>query len=399
MKGERVVVSKINSPKGAAVMLAVWFGLAVAQGLGLGLRQPRPLEDSQIKKSEIQKEEAVPVPSNVPLQPSEENLIPRRISSEEEVLIAVIDTGIDINHPDLKDYIWLNRGEVGIDSKGRRKETNGIDDDGNGYIDDVHGYDFVENKDATRDLNGHGTHIAGIIAKQLRSHHLNHVKIVPLTYYSNRISGTEALANSIKCVEYAIKNGVKMINYSGGGIWPNSVEESIFRETEKQGILVVAAAGNEASNSEKAPFFPANYGFSNLISVTAIDSETMKVLKSSNFGKQSVHVAAPGKDIYSTLPDGSYGFMTGTSQATAAVTGLAALAYSSLGPHSSPELIKELLMGSAEPSRFLAGKTSQSTVLLDESLVWLKSKGSEGRYTKTRRAVFKEKFVEAIGGA
>lgn len=329
----------------AAVTLVGILGMAVSLGM-MQIPEARHLKTS---------------PTNT--KPPKLSNPPSAKPSSRATLVAVIDTGIDVSHPKLKSRIWINQGESGIDEFGSPKETNGIDDDGNGYIDDVHGYDFTQLKDATTDSHGHGTHIAGIISQESKS---ENVRFISLVYYRNGISGDQALKNSISAVRYAIKMNADIINYSGGGSLPNAEERAVFEEANRRGILVVAAAGNEASNSEKLPFFPANYGLPNILSVTATNGQSPKLLPSSNFGQRSVAVAAPGKDIMSTLPGGSYGEMTGTSQATAFVSGSAVRVLSAMMRQSakpSPELIIEKLVGAGSVSLELKGKTRLSTHL------------------------------------
>jgi hypothetical protein len=311
-------------------------------------------------------------------------------------LIAIIDTGIDIHHPALKDRIWINPGESGFDSQGLRKESNGIDDDGNEFVDDVHGYDFTRSRDALGDEHGHGTHIAGII-ESISSK--EKVKYMSLIYYRNGIDGESALKNSIEAVRYAIRMKVDIINYSGGGNLPNAIEKAVFEEANRQGILVVAAAGNEASNSEKRPFYPANYHLPNILSVTATDGRPGGILPSSNFGKRSVAVAAPGKEIRSTLPGGGFGTMTGTSQATAFVTGAAVRVLQSarsLAIEPSPEFVIEKLVAAGAVSLELKGKTRNSTHL-DRKEIEAMQPSLNAEIVSTQSQVdFRNRFKEAL---
>lgn len=245
------------------------------------------------------------------------------------VVVAIIDTGVDANHPDLKNNLWTNPGETGFDSKGRDKSSNGIDDDGNGYVDDVHGWNFVANTNDLSDNHGHGTHIAGIIGAEGGngigiSGVSPRVSLMILKYYDPKSPGTDNLKNTIKAIRYAVQNHARIINYSGGGLDFSMEEKNAIANAKDHGVLFVAAAGNEYSNSDKAHYYPANYDLDNIISVTAMNPSA-EVLRSSNYGVRSVHIAAPGEQIYSTLPNNSYGLMTGTSQATAFVSGVAAL--------------------------------------------------------------------------
>jgi subtilisin family serine protease len=246
-----------------------------------------------------------------------------------DVVVAIIDTGIDAHHVDLKHNLWNNPGESGLDSRGRDKATNGVDDDGNGFIDDVHGWNFVTQTSDLTDHHGHGTHVAGIIGAEGGngvgiSGVCPHVSLMVLKYYDPKAHANDNLANTIKAIHYAVRMGANVINYSGGGTDYSREEHDAVREARDKGILFVAAAGNERSNSDISHYYPADYDLDNIISVTAINPDA-EVLSSSNYGASSVHIAAPGEGIFSTLPGGKYGLMTGTSQATAFVTGVAAL--------------------------------------------------------------------------
>lgn len=246
-----------------------------------------------------------------------------------EILVAVIDTGIDIKHEDLKENLWFNPGEKGKDSQGRDKASNNIDDDSNGYIDDIHGWNFVSNNNRLDDNHGHGTHIAGIIGASAGNGKgiigiAPEVSILTLKYFDPKVPGTDNLKNTVASIRYAVQMGANIINYSGGGTEFSQDEHDAIQEAEKKGILFVAAAGNERSNSDTNHYYPADYELSNIISVTAID-QASEVLSSSNYGILTVDIAAPGQNILSSLPGSAYGYMTGTSQATAFVSGAAAL--------------------------------------------------------------------------
>jgi subtilisin family serine protease len=273
--------------------------------------------------------------------------------------VAVIDTGCDPFHPDLKDSIWTNPGESGTDSYGRDKATNGVDDDGNGFVDDVHGWNFVSDSPEIMDEHGHGTHIAGIINNP-------HVSLMILKYFDNGSSGPENMANSIQALNYAIKMGAKIINYSGGGVLKSALEEEALREASRRGVLVVAAAGNEGLNSDFFHFYPADYDLPNIVSVAAVD-RSGELLPSSNFGRKTVDVAALGKNVYSTLPNGEYGFMTGTSQATAFATRQASLWAHAQLFDPSPEEIRAHLLSEGKPSAKLHGKMATDRSLSPES--------------------------------
>lgn len=234
------------------------------------------------------------------------------------ITVAIIDTGVDADHPALRGSLWRNPGETGRDAKGRDKASNGIDDDGNGFVDDVVGWSFPGNEPTVDDHHGHGTHIAGILRAIAPE-----AKLMILKYFDPRAPGSANLANLVRALHYAVRMNVDIINYSGGGFTANIEEKKAIQAAQKKGILVVAAAGNEASNSDLHPFYPADYGLANIVSVTAHDPR-FQILSSSNFGPRSVDLAAPGLHVISSLPRGQWGAMSGTSQATAAVSAAAA---------------------------------------------------------------------------
>jgi len=244
------------------------------------------------------------------------------------VIVAVIDTGVDTTHPELKDHIWFNQGEIGLDSKGQDKSKNNMDDDGNGYVDDFQGWNFSENNNQVQDALGHGTHVSGIIIKEsMKGSEITSrtwttsVRLMTLKYYNPKASSQVNITNTAKAIAYATKMGAQIINYSGGGSDKSSIESSAIEAAQNQGVIFVAAAGNEGSNIDAAHYYPANYGFKNILSVAAVD-QRKKITKFSNYGINSVDLAANGQMVYSTLPGGKYGFMSGTSQATAKVSGL-----------------------------------------------------------------------------
>ena len=291
---------------------------------------------------------------------------------DRHVVVAVIDTGVDMNHPDLRENLWRNPGETGLDTHGRDKATNGIDDDGNGFVDDVYGYDFVNKKgindvkssqSVAKDHHGHGTHVAGIIGA-VGGNNIGisgvcpKVSLMILKYFDPISHNNDNLKNTVRAVRYAVANGAQIINYSGGGIEPNEDEKAAIMSAREKGILFVAAAGNEKSNSDTSHYYPADYGLDNIISVTAINPDA-QVLASSNYGVKTVHIAAPGEGIYSTLPDGAYGFMTGTSQATGFVTGVAALLFAQNRDFNYLK-VKRQILSTADEISTLRDKTMTS---------------------------------------
>ncbi|HVJ63842.1 MAG TPA: S8 family serine peptidase [Bdellovibrionota bacterium] len=279
------------------------------------------------------------------------------------VTVAVIDTGVDFSHPDLKNSAWINT-----------KELNGKpnhDDDGNGFNDDIYGYDFVEKTGKVSvDEHGHGSHIAGIIAADSKDGSgikgvCPGAKIMSLRYHGPKVTGPQALEYTVNAIHYAIKNGAKIINYSGGGRYYSGEEFAAMKAAEAAGVLVVAAAGNETSNvdQEENRYYPASYGLTNIISVGGIDSTGSKV-RSSNWGSHSVDIAAPGKEILSTTSTrkGLYEMLTGTSQATAFVSGVAALIYAQNSNLKFND-VRDIIVNSGKKTKTLAGMVKQSSRL------------------------------------
>lgn len=295
-----------------------------------------------------------------------------------DTIVAVIDTGIDEFHEDLKSNLWNNPGESGLDANGKDKATNGVDDDKNGFIDDVHGWNFVSNNNKLDDNHGHGTHIAGIIGaeagnKKGISGISPKVSLMILKYFDPKVPSTDNLKNTIAAINYAVKMGAHIINYSGGGTDYSQEEHDAVELANKKGILFVAAAGNEKSNSDQHHYYPADYNLKNIISVTAIDPTT-EVLSSSNYGVTTVDIAAPGQNILSCLPNNSYGLMTGTSQATAFVSGAAALVMSHKNMYFRAPEVKKYILATGDTASSLIAKTRTSRQLnLFKSLTILDS--------------------------
>lgn len=285
-----------------------------------------------------------------------------------ELTVAVIDTGTDINHKNLKNSIWVNEGETGIDFLGRDKRRNGIDDDGNGFVDDIHGWNFVNNNNDVSDSEGHGTHISGVIAREFKKHRSKStsapsVRLMILKYYDANAQDEKNVENTVKAMRYALKMNARIINYSGGGDSPYPKEFSALREAERKGVLVVAAAGNNRMNTDKRQFYPANYPLGNIISVAASDA-TGELVPFSNYGANSIDIAAPGEMIYSTLPGNTFGKMSGTSQATAYVTGVAAALMTRSRAPAAQQILRDLLsLGTVKNS--LKGKTKFRTAMLN----------------------------------
>ncbi|MEZ4743716.1 MAG: S8 family peptidase [Bdellovibrionota bacterium] len=241
------------------------------------------------------------------------------------VVVAVIDTGIDWHHADLSDNIWTNPGEI---------PGNNIDDDNNGFVDDVHGWDFNagdnDPMDETSQQNpGHGTHCAGIVGGVGNNNTgisgmSQEITIMPVRFLGANGSGD--LMAGAKAVDYAVSNGAHIISASWGAAVQESQIKPILEAIERAdqaGVIFVAAAANDGKNNDTRAVFPANSKSANVISVAASDPQDGKP-SWSNYGKATVHLASPGQDILSTLPN-SYGKLSGTSMATPLVAGLVGL--------------------------------------------------------------------------
>ena len=266
------------------------------------------------------------------------------------LVIGVIDTGVDYNHPDLVGNIWTNPGEIAGD---------GIDNDNNGYIDDTRGWDFAYNDNNPMDGHGHGTHVSGTIAgKGNNGVGVTGVawnaKIMPLKMFDDTGSGGYT-SNAILAINYATAKGVKLTNNSwGGGGYSQALSDAI-NTAGQQGALFIASAGNATQNTDVTPSYPASYNLSNIISV-ASTTRTDGLSYFSNYGATTVDLGAPGSDIYSAWPNSTYNTISGTSMASPHVTGAAALLWSQ-NPTWTAQQVKNKLMQTTDPISALSGKT------------------------------------------
>ena len=268
-----------------------------------------------------------------------------------KVLVGVIDTGVDWTHPDLIENIYTNPGEAG------ELSANGIDDDGNGLIDDVHGWDFESKSKNSNDDNGHGSHVAGTIGASGNNGvgvaGVNwQVSILPIKFLDAQGSGS--LQGAIDAIEYAKKMKVSIINASWGGNHFSQLLSDSVKSTGDAGIIFVAAAGNDSSDNDTAGSYPAGFGHPNIIAVAATDNQD-NIAKFSNFGRKTVHVAAPGVKILSTTKNGAYAVLSGTSMASPHVAGVAALLLS-LRPEWDYATLKERLIRTSDPMPSLSRK-------------------------------------------
>jgi len=259
-----------------------------------------------------------------------------------QIKIAVIDTGIDYNHSDIKENIWVNIAE--------KLGTPGVDDDGNGYIDDIHGYDFANDDGDPLDGHGHGTHCAGTIGAIHDNTYgiagvMGNVEIVAIKFLTD--SGSGDSANAIKAIDYATTLNVDIMSNSwGGGAFSQLLKEAIERASQK-GIIFTAAAGNSAGNNDSLPHYPANYEVDNVISVAAHTAND-ELASFSCYGKESVDIAAPGQSILSTYAGGGYKILSGTSMATPHVSGALGLILSEEG-RMSHQAMRERLLETSVP--------------------------------------------------
>jgi uncharacterized repeat protein (TIGR01451 family) len=295
---------------------------------------------------------------------------------DRSVVVGIVDEGIDINHTDLQPNVWANTGEV---------PGNGIDDDGNGYVDDVHGWDFFHNDASVYDgapgevgidaTDAHGTHVAGIVGatgnNAIGVAGINwQVGLMPL-----KILGTESESQApssvlltVRAYAYAkamrdlyVSSGgtkganVRVLNNSYGGIGRSQAELDAIHALNDSGILFVVAAGNDNTSNDQSPVYPANYDSPNVITVAATD-QTDVLANFSNYGRTTVHMSAPGVGILSTTPGNTYDFASGTSMASPHVAGVAALLCAKR-PEITVARLRSALLLSGEFTSFLGFNT------------------------------------------
>lgn len=289
--------------------------------------------------------------------------------SDKEIIVAVIDTGIDLNHEDLADVIWTNTLEI---------PGNGIDDDGNGYIDDVNGWNFYNDSSNicsystkgtydTNDNDNHGTHVAGIIGAVANNGiGINgvasniQVKIMPLKVTGGK-NGTGKTSSLIKAIQYASDMGASICNIS---LNSSNYNEELYLTMLKSNMLFVCSAGNQKTNGvdiDTNKTYPASFSLPNVVSVAALNTDG-QLATYSNYGVNSVAIAAPGSSIFSTLVGNTYGRFTGTSMATPFVSGASAILMTLNQQYYASE-IKQILIESATPIASLDGKVASNGAL------------------------------------
>ena len=283
-------------------------------------------------------------------------------SGAEEIVVAVIDSGVDIAHADLSTVIWSNDDEI---------PDNGIDDDGNGYIDDTYGWDFTgEYDNIPQDEHGHGTNVGGRIAAVRNNNEgiagvADNVKIMALRFLDKNGSGNTSWA--LSALEYAVSNGAQISNNSWGGGGYESALYNAIASAGNSGHLFVAAAGNDGLNADTNPMYPAAYDLPNILSIAAINSSG-SLAGFSNYGPTRVDIGAPGVDILSTMSADSsacssappcYTSWDGTSMAAPHAAGVAALM---LGVNATltPEEIIQIMIDTVRPTAALNGKVSSN---------------------------------------
>ena len=264
------------------------------------------------------------------------------------VVVGVIDSGIDFNHPDLAGARWVNPAENCDDCR-----SNGVDDDGNGYVDDWRGWDFANNDNDPSDDNGHGTHVAGTIGA-VGDNGVGitgvsqQVRLMGLKFIGADGSGTAA--DAVSAILYAAANGADVTNNSYGGGFSQAMLDAI-QTADSQDSLFVAAAGNDFSDNDAEPVYPAGYDVPNVVSVAASDADD-DLAWFSNYGRAAVDVAAPGMNVFSTSAGGGYRMDSGTSMAAPHVAGAAALAKAAF-PSASDVGLKALLLRSVDSVSWL----------------------------------------------
>lgn len=270
------------------------------------------------------------------------------------VVVAVLDTGLDYTHADIAANVWTNTLEL----------ANGLDDDQDGFVDDIRGWNYVNNTGDVTDDHSHGTHVSGTIGA-VGSNGVGvvgvnwHVQIMPLKFMD--ASGNGSTSDAIEALQYVLlikRRGVnvKITSNSWGGTGNSTTLSNTIAECGSEGILFLAAAGNDGVNNDLFPHYPASFSLSNLISVASTESGD-GLSAFSNYGQNSVHIGAPGSGIYSTTPSGSYGYKSGTSMATPHVAGAAALLLAT-APNASAMEIKDFMFSGSDAIPALSGKCS-----------------------------------------
>jgi hypothetical protein len=287
------------------------------------------------------------------------NIVPlwqNGMTGKKDVTVAIIDTGLQWDHPDLAANLYTNPAEIAGNNK---------DDDSNGFVDDIHGWNFAANSNTSSDDNGHGTHCAGVIGgvgnngTGVTGINWN-VSMMPVKFLD--ASGGGSLEGAVNAINYARMMKVRVMSNSwGGGGFSQAMFDAI-KAAQDQGILFVAAAGNDGTtNDGDTPTYPSSYELQNVVSVAAVDNKGA-IADFSNFGPKHVHVAAPGVNVYSTFMGSSYETLSGTSMATPHVSGISALLISEHPEWTAGE-IKDRLIKTSTPASALRRKVMSKGVV------------------------------------
>ena len=291
-------------------------------------------------------------------------------AAKSEVVVGIVDTGVDYNHPDLVDNIWHNEGEI---------PNNGIDDDMNGVVDDYYGFNALNDNGDPFDNNEHGTHVSGTIAAIAGNGKgvagvANNVKIMALKFLD--ADGFGASSDAVEAIEYAINAklsgvNIRVLNNSWAGESFSKTLYNTVQDAAKNGILFVASAGNSKNNNDYEASYPANFaisipdygvtGLSNVVSVAAI-TNTGYLASFSNYGANAVHVTAPGVSILSTIPGNKYAYFNGTSMAAPHVSGVAAMLFGKKASYS-PSNVRSILISSSKHLKNLEGLVKSEGVI------------------------------------
>ncbi|MDZ7968334.1 MAG: S8 family peptidase [Nostoc sp. DedSLP03] len=300
------------------------------------------------------------------------------------IVVAVVDTGVDYNHEDLKNNIWTNSKEIA---------GNGIDDDGNGYVDDTYGWNFADQNNNTLDDNGHGTHVSGTIAGENNNYGVTGIaydaKIMPVKALDS--SGSGSYSSISKGIRYAVDNGANVINLSLGGGSSNRTLESAINYASSKGVIVVMAAGNDGGSS---PEYPARYASKSGIAVGAVDKNNNLADFSNRSGtNQIAYVTAPGVNIYSSVPNNQYATYSGTSMAAPHVAGIVALMLSA-NPNLTDAQVRQIVTETAENST----QTTSSSFNISHvsSLASQVIAETAGNNTQTTSSSFKISHVSSL---
>jgi subtilisin family serine protease len=278
-------------------------------------------------------------------------------TGSKNIVVAIIDSGIDLNHPDLKNNLWTNPGEIPGDN---------IDNENNGYVDDIYGWNFANNNNDVQDRYGHGTHVAGIIGAEGNNYlgvaGINwNVSLMSLKFFDDK--GVGDTGGAIRAMDYIsmMKNiyGVNVVaaNASWGGTGFSNMLYGAIGRLNDAGIVLTVAAGNKGSNNDITLSYPSCFDVNNIISVGALGYDGIHLASFSNYGANTVDIAAPGSMVLSTIPYNNYGYKSGTSMAAPQIAGAVAL-LKSVKPGLSVSEVKAAIFGSVDKVPELFGKVA-----------------------------------------